>query len=216
AFNQFPDNDLISQRLATAYQRSNRINEAIQRYEQVIQNNPSNVFAYLNVVSLYRMVASETTDTALANQMYARAIETMNRLRAIQPENGLVYLNLASIYLAQNNNTEADNNARTAISKDPSLYQAYIIQAMVQQARGTTKYNEFIDLEKRAAAAVGRQATTLSRDRDAAKTAAATHFRSADELLKAARSRTSDPEVTKDINARLTRVAQLLSQATAY
>ncbi len=216
AFSQFPDNDIISQRLATAYQRSNRVDEAISKYELLITNNPSNVFAYLNVVSLYRIVAAEASDPQRASTMYQKAIDTMNQLRALQPENGLVYLNLASIYLAQNKNNDAETNATTAISKDPTLYQAYIIQAMVQIARGTEKYNQFVDLEKRAAAAVGRQATNLSRDRDAARTAATGHFRRADELLKTARSRTNDPEVVNDINSRITRVTQLLNQTTAY
>lgn len=216
AFAQYPDNDLISQRLATAYQRSNRIDEAIAKYELLISTNPSNVFAYLNVVSLYRIVASEATDPKVAADMYQKAINTMNNLQKIQPDNGLVYLNLASVYLAQNKNNEADTNATTAISKDPTLYQAYIIQAMVQQTRGTEKYNQFVDLEKRAAAAVGRQATNLGKDRDAARAAAANHFTRADELLKTARSRTLDNEVINDINARITRVAQLIRQASAY
>ncbi len=216
AFEQFPDNDIISTRLATAYQRSNRVNEAITKYELLIQNNPSNVLAYLNLVSLYRIVATSSADPATANTMYTQAIQIMNRLKAIQPENGLVYLNLASIYLAQNNNNEADNNAKLAASKDPGLYQALIIQAMVQQSRGTEKYNQFVDLEKRAAAAVGRTATNLGRERDAARAAAATHFRNADDLLKGARSRTTDPEVVKDLNERITRLAQLLAQATGY
>jgi len=216
AFSQSPDNDLISQRLATAYQRANRVDEAISKYEQLIANNPSNVFAYLNVVSLYRILAANATDPKIAADNYQKAINTMTNLMKIQPENGLVYLNLASIYLAQNKSSEAETNANTAISKDANLFQAYIIQAMVQQTRGTEKYNQFVDLEKRAAAAVGRQATNLGKERDAAKAASAGHFRKADELLRTARSRTNDPEVTKDINDRLARVAQLLNQATSY
>lgn len=216
AYDSFPENDLISRRLAVSYQRSGRMSEAIARYESLIRANPNNVQAYLNVVSLYRNQAGETTDQVMKNELNTKALDTMNQLIRIQPDNAMAYLNLASIYLAQNNHSEAEANANETIQRDPSLYQPYVILATVSQSKGTTEYNRFVDLEKRAADAVGRQATTLSRQRDAAKVAANGHFRRAIDYLNTARTLTGEPESLRDIQNRLTSLSNLVSQTSGY
>lgn len=216
AYNQYPDNDLIARRLAMAYQRSGRIDDAIARYEQAIAANPTSTQAYLNVVSLYRIKASEAGSAAVTAEMNQKAIDLMNRLKTADPNNALAYLNLASIYLGSNRNNEAETNANLAISKDPSLYLSYVILATIAQTRGTESYNRFVDLEQRASQAVGRQATNLRRDRDAAKTQANTQFRRALDQLQAARSRTTDAEVINDINGRITRVQALINSTSGY
>ncbi len=216
AYDNLPENDLLSRRLAVSYQRSGRMAEAIARYEGLIRTNPNNVNAYLNVVSLYRNQATEAADQAVKNEMNAKAIATMNQLIAIAPNNPMAYLNLASIYLAQSNNVEAEKNANATIQRDPSLYQPYMILATVSQSKGTLDYNRFADLEKRAAAAVGRQATTLSRERDAAKASANNHFRTAVTHLNTARTLSSEPEILRDIQTRLNSLSNLVSATTGY
>lgn len=216
AYDNLPENDLLSRRLAVSYQRSGRMAEAIARYEGLIRTNPNNVNAYLNVVSLYRNQATEAADQAVKNEMNAKAIATMNQLIAIAPNNPMAYLNLASIYLAQSNNVEAEKNANATIQRDPSLYQPYMILATVSQSKGTLEYNRFADLEKRAAAAVGRQATTLSRERDAAKASANNHFRTAVTHLNTARTLSSEPEILRDIQTRLNSLSNLVSATTGY
>jgi len=216
AFDKNPDNDLIGRRIAIAYQKTGQLNEAVAKYELVITNNPQNVQAYLNVVGLYRLMASEATDTKVANANYQKAIDTMNNLKKITPDNPLIYLNLASIYLAQNKNKEAEANAILTINKDPNLYQSYVILATVTQAQGVDKYNQFADLEKKAAKAVGKQATSLGKERDAAKQAANNLFRKTDEYLKTARANTTDQEALNDINNRISRVANLINQTSGY
>ncbi|MEF3694915.1 MAG: tetratricopeptide repeat protein [Candidatus Cloacimonadota bacterium] len=214
AANQYPDNDLISRRLALAYQRSGRIDDAITRYEAAIASNPQSVQAYLNVVSLYRIKASEDGSPAVTQEMNRKAIELMNRLKTAAPDNALAYLNLASIYLAQNDNTNAETNANTALTKDPTLYLPYVILSTISQTRGTEAYNRFADLEQRASRAVGRTATNLRRDRDAAKAQANTQFRRALDQLQSARSRTTDTEIINDLNTRISRVQTLISQTS--
>jgi tetratricopeptide (TPR) repeat protein len=216
AYDSFPENDLISRRLAVSYQRSGRMADAIARYEGLIRANPNNVNAYLNVVSLYRNQATEATDQATKDAMNAKAIETMNQLIRISPNNAMPYLNLASIYLAQGNNNAAETNANATIQRDPGLYQPYLILATVSQSKGTNEYNRFVDLERRAAAAVGRQATTLSRDRDAAKAAANNHFRTAVSHLTTARTLSSEPEILREIQGKLSSLSNLISQTAGY
>lgn len=216
SYDRYPENDLIARRLAVSYQRSGRMAEAIAKYEQNIRNNPNNVQAYLNLVSLYRNQASESTDTAEVAALNTKAINAMNELKKIDPDNALAYLNLASIYLSQSKNPEAETNANLAIQKDSSLYQPYIILATVSQAKGTAEYNKFVDLEKQAEKAVGSKANTLKKNRDAAKTSANGHFRKAAEQLTSARTRATEQEAITDINNRLNRVNTLISQTSGY
>jgi tetratricopeptide (TPR) repeat protein len=216
AYDSFPENDLISRRLALSYQRAGRMDQAISRYEGLIENNPSNIQAYLNVVSLYRSQATEATDPAVKTQNFNKAVDAMNRLIQIDPENPMAYLNLASIYLAQNNNTLAERNANETIQRDPSLYQPYVILGTISQSRGTNDYNRFADLERRASEAVGREATNLSRERDAARNSANAHFRSAVQQLTTARSLTTEPETLADINNRISVLNNLVTQTTGY
>ncbi len=216
AFDRFPENDLVSRRLAVAYQKSNRMDEAIAKYELLIKNNPQNQQAYLSVVGLYRIQASEATDPKVSAAMNQKAIDTMNALIKVQPDNALSYVNLATIYLTQSKFNEAETNSNLALQKDPTLYLPYIYLSTVSQNKGTMEYNRFAELEKQAAKAVGSKANTLKRDRDNARIAANNHFRRAAEQLNAAKSRTSEGEVINDINTRLARVNQLISQSSAY
>lgn len=216
AYDEFPENDIISKRLATAYQRSGRMEDAIARYEALIKSNPKDARAYLNVVSLYRQKAGETTNAEQANLFNGKAIATMNALKAVDANNPMSYLNLASIYLAQGKNAEAETNANLSIQKDPSLYLPYIILATVSQTKGTSEYNRFVDLEKRGEKAVGKEANRLKTEREAAKASANASFRKAVEQLNAARLRTSDTEALNDINARLGRLNTLVNQTAVY
>lgn len=216
AFNQFPDNDLIARRLAIAYQKAGRIDDAISKYETVMTNNPSNTQAYLNVVGLYRLKASEAQDPKVTAEMNTKAIAAMNKLKQVDPNNAVAYLNLASIYLTQNKPADAESNANLALSKDPNLYLPYVILATVSQTKGTEAYNRFVDLEQKAAKAVGSKANQLKKDRDAAKGQANSLFRKAQEQLQSARSRATDAEAINDINNRLSRISGLISQTSGY
>jgi tetratricopeptide (TPR) repeat protein len=216
AYDSFPENDLISRRLAVSYQRSGRMDQAIARYESLIESNPNNTQAYLNVVSLYRNQAQEATSQETKNAINAKAINAMRQLITVDKDNAIAYLNLASIYLAQSKYNEAETNANATIQRDPSLYQPYVILATVSQSRGTTEYNRFVELEKTAAKAVGKQATKLSKDRDAAKAAANAQFRNGVQQLATARTLTIEPESLADINSRMTVLNNLVSQTSGY
>ncbi|MDD2228817.1 MAG: tetratricopeptide repeat protein [Candidatus Cloacimonetes bacterium] len=215
AFDRYPENDLISRRLAVAYQKSNRMDEAIAKYELVIKNNPSNPQAYLSVVGLYRIQASEATDPKDAAAIYQKAIGTLNTLIKNQPDNALPYVNLASIYMTQSKFAEVETNSNLAIQRDPSLYLPYVYLGTVSQNKGTNDYNRFAELEKQAAKAVGKKANTLKKDRDNARLAAVANFRKAADYLNQAKSRATEGESINDINSRLARINQLISSASS-
>lgn len=216
AFDRFPENDLISRRLAVAYQKSGRLNDAVAKYEQLIKNNPNNAQPYLNVVGLYRIQASEATDPKIVAEANQKAIAMMQALIKVQPDNALAYMNLATIYLGQSKFPEVETNANLAVQKDPSLYLPYVYLSTVSQNKGTNDYNRFADLEQKAAKAVGKQANTLKKERDAARNSAVNNFRKAAEYLNSAKSRATEAEAITDINNRLSRVNSLISSASGY
>ena len=214
-FDKFPENELVSTRLATAYQKANRLDDAIAKYENTIKNNPQNTMAYLSAVNLYRLKASQTSDPATVADINKKAVDILNALITIQPDNAIAYMNMAAIYLSQNKYQEAELNANKALQKDPTLYLPYIYLATISQSKGTSDYNNFIDLEKQAAKAVGKKAKTLKTQRDNARNSAVNNFRKALEYLNNAKARTTDEHAIADINNRIARVNQLINQATA-
>jgi len=208
----FPDNELVSDRLAASYFKANRLSEAITRYENIIKNDPQNLQSYLAVAGLYRIQAGESRDSKVINEYNTKAINALNQAKKIDPENAMVYLNLGAIYLSQKKNNEAETNANTALAKNPSLYQPYVILASVSQSKGTDQYNRFADLEKQASTAVGKKANQLKKDRDAAKASALSFLRKSKEQLEAARARTSDASALADINSRISTINNMISQ----
>ncbi len=215
-FDRFPENELVSRRLAVAYQKTNRLGDAVAKYEQLIKNNPNNVQAYLSVTNLYRTQAADATDPKIVAEIQQKAINTMNELKKVQPDNALAYLNLATIYLSQSKFSEVESNATLASQKDPTLYLPFVYLGTVSQNKGTTEYNRFAELEQKAAKAVGKQANQLKKDRDNARSAANSHFRKAAEYLNAAKTRASEPETINDINNRLNAVNQLISRSSGF
>ncbi len=213
AFDRAPDNELISRRLATAYQQSGRMQDAIAKYEGLIRTSPNSTSAYLNLIGLYRNIAQDSSDPKVVADMNKKALDTINGLKAIAPENEYVYLNLASLYLSQSKFNDAETNANATISRNPTLYQAYLILAVVNQTRGTDAYNSYLDLDRQAAKAVGKKATDLRNQRDAAKANANSLFRKAEGFLRTALNYASENEIRTDINNRLANVARLISQS---
>jgi tetratricopeptide (TPR) repeat protein len=207
----YPDNELLSDRLAASYFKANRISEAITKYEARIKSDPDNLQAYLSVAGLYRTQA-EAADGKTANELNQKAINTLNQLKKKDPDNALVYLNLAAIYFSQKKNGDAETNANLAISKNSGLYQPYLILASINQGKGAEQYNRFGDLEQQAAKAVGKKADQLKKDRDAAKNSARNFFLKAKEQLEAARNRATDAAALRDINNRLSTINNLLSK----
>jgi tetratricopeptide (TPR) repeat protein len=201
AFDEAPDNEFLSARLATAYQKSGRTQDAITKYENLIKSDPTNANAYLNVVSLYRSIDQND-----------KAIAAINALKQVDPNNPYVYLNLAAIYLAQGKMNDAETNANLTIAKNASLYQPYVILSAVNQNRGTDAYNSYIDLDRQASKAVGKKATQLKNQRDAAKANAVSLLNKAMNNLQTARNYATDADALNDISARISRINQLLGQ----
>ncbi len=216
AFNEFPDNDLIARRLATSYQKAGRIDDAISKYETIMTNNPTNTSAYLNVVGLYRLKANDAGDSKVTAEMNQKAITAMTKLKGVDPTNAIADLNLASIYLSQNRNVDAEASANSALAKDPNLYLPYVILGTITQSKGTDSFNQFVDLEKQAAKAVGNKANQLKKQRDAAKANAAASFNRAKDQLNQALSRAQEAEARTDIQNRINRLNSLISQASGY
>jgi tetratricopeptide (TPR) repeat protein len=212
-----PESDVIARRLAFAYQKAGRIDEAISRYESSIQSNPTNIMAYLNLAGMFRTIAIDAADAknqARVNEYNQKTIDVLNRAKVIDPENAYIYLRFADVYMAMNRTTDAENNSVLANDKDSSLYQPYMLLSSISQKLGSDKYNQFIDLEKQAATKYGDTAKRLGNQRDAARASALTYFRRAKDQLEGANSRTGDGEILRDIELRMQALTQMIQQAS--
>jgi tetratricopeptide (TPR) repeat protein len=209
-----PTNDLIARRLAIAYQKSDQTAKAIKRYEDSIVNSPTIAANYLNLAGLFRAVASdaaEKNNQVLVTENNQKALDTLNKLQKIEPDNAIMYLRFADTYLAMNKINESEVSANASLSQDGTQYQPYIILATINQRRGTDKYNQFIDLDKAFQKAYGRNADRIAKERDAARIASNNYFKKAEEQLRAARIRTSEPVVISDIDSKLSTIMQLIN-----
>ncbi len=215
ATTSYPDDTVLAKKLAFAYQITGKIDEAIQKFEQVVAANPTNATAFFNLEGIYRAAAgdaAEKKNTDLEASYNKKALNTLNQLKIFAPESALLYLRYADVYFATNNMNEADNNATLSIQNDPSKYPAYLILAQVNQKRGSDKYNQFVDFETAAAKAIGKKADALIKQRDTAKIDAYRFFKLSEDQLNAAKTRTDDQAVIADINSRIAALQPLLAQ----
>ncbi len=201
-------------RLAFLLYDNNRFDEAIPYLEAIFDKYPENELVSTRLANAYQK-ANRTSDPAEVAAINKKAIDILNTLITNQPNNAIAYMNMAAIYLSQNKLQDAELYANKALQKDPTLYLPYIYLATISQSKGTNDYNNFIDLEKQAAKAVGKKASTLKTQRDNARNSAVNNFRKALEYLNNAKARTTDEHAITDINNRIARVNQLINQATA-
>lgn len=209
-----PDNQQVGKLLANAYQKTGRISESIAKYENLVAANPTNKLGYLKLAELYRAATQDASDSNKIDEYNKKAVETLNRLKAVDPNDVTLYVMLADVYLATNRPAEAETSANTAISKDSKLYQPYMILAAVNQRKGIDKYNQYIDIEKLFQKAFGPTANRLDKERKAAKLAANGFFHKAEGNLKDAKSKTDDPGNINEINTKMAAIIQYIGQTS--
>jgi tetratricopeptide (TPR) repeat protein len=211
----YPDDSVLAKKLAFSYQITGKMDEAVQKFEQVAVNNPTNVTAFFNLAGIYRAAAGDAADkknTVLETSYNKKALNTLNQLKIFAPESALLYLRFADVYFAMNNMNEAENNATLSIQNDPSKYSPYLILSQINQKHGSDKYNQFVDLEAAATKAIGKKADALIKQRDAAKIESYRFFKQSEDQLNAAKTRTDDKAIIADINSRIAGLQPLLIQ----
>ncbi len=209
----FPDDDEISRKLAISYQKTGKLQSAIDQYSGIIQNDPNNTKAYLNLAAAYRALATEKPSEAKVSNN--KALEALNKAKALDSENAKIYIRLADVYIALDNLTACESNCNIAIQKDAGAYESYMILGLIAQKRGFTKFSEYLDLAKLADGGTlyGAKADKVRADRDNAKQVAYTFFKKAEEYFNTAKSNAGDNiSAVNDLNAKIQTNLQYLNK----
>ena len=203
-----PDDEEIYRKLAITYQKTGRIHEAIEQYESVIASEPNNTKAYLNLAQAYR-TASQDASPAEKKQLNQKAVNTLNQLLEIDPENATVPLMMADIQISLGNYDDAQRTVQKAVELHPDRYEPYMLLFQIYQKRGYDKYNELIEVETayeegvRSGNLIGSARDDMIRSKETLRKDANQYFRQALEALNNAKSRTDKVGVINDINQQI-------------
>jgi tetratricopeptide (TPR) repeat protein len=195
----YPEDENIQKKLAKCYKETGKIGDAIEQYKSIIAEQPDNMKAYMNLANAYS-----------ATEQFQLALDTSIKLSEIIPDNPKVYILTANSYSSLKRYTEAETDAKKAISMDAELYQPYRILSEIYQAKGYIKYEKFLKLETDAKEAYGADADALVAKRDTAKKAANSLFTQAQNSLNAAKAKTENSSELKYIASRKETLKQLL------
>lgn len=199
--NLYPDEDELGRKLAVSYQKTGQLEKAIENYNGLIAKDANNSRAYLNLGAAYRALSFEK-EAAKYNKL---ALDTYFKAQKLLPENGKIDLSIADIYLNMNDLAKAEGYANSAIRKNASIYEPYMILGSISQKRGIAKHSEYVDLQKKtdSGALYGAQLDQTIKVRDAAKSTSNSLFKKTDEYYKIAKSKTSNPANISEINSKI-------------
>lgn len=132
---------------------NNKYNSALQHYDKAVQNEPDQVFYYINrgalqaemidfISSIESNVQVLTLDNAGAtrarvqdksymNYDYTSAIHDMNKAALLMPSFPYTYYNLGNLYCLSGDLPESINQYTKALDKYPSLAEAYYNRGLV-------------------------------------------------------------------------------------
>lgn len=125
------EHSVILQFKALCYQNNGQLLNAIPLYEALVQLNPDNAVARVNLAYLYQ----ETESNEKAVDAYKKALE-------YAPENTTAYNNLGYLYIKMNCPAEALENAQKALELDETLYFSEETAAMASALLGDRELSE--------------------------------------------------------------------------
>ncbi len=210
--NQNPDDEELGRKLAISYQKTNRLDKAIENYQRLIQQDPNNSKAYLNLASAYRAISLEKE----ADKYNKLALDTYLKVKTLLPDNPKINVSIADIYLSMNDLNKAEEAANASLKSNPDLFEAHVILGMIYQKRGIERFNAYIDLQKQTDSGnlYGKQLDQTIAKRDQTKASANTFFKKADEFFKLSKGKTDKAENIKDIDSKIQSNQQYINQTS--
>ncbi len=164
-----PEDELLAKNLGRAYRETGNLLKSIEHQEEVLKTEPNNYDLYYRLNKAYLSAADESTDDEQTKALYAKAVEILERLEALDSSNELLYITFAHTYNTINELKKAEASANKAIEMNASNVAPYMILAQIYFQKGTNEYNKFTDLELEFADAVGKKADDLKVQKDNAQ-----------------------------------------------
>lgn len=207
-----PDDEEFARKLALSYQKTNQLDKAIQRYQEIIAQDNNNLKAYMNLASAYRAIAQESSNEAKKyNQL---ALNAFLEAKRIDQENPRIEISISDVYLALNDYVNAEKYAKAADKKQDNLYEASQILGTIAQRKGIEKYNQYVELQTQTDSGklYGDELDSTISKRDKTKIDAHTFFTQADELFKQSLQKTDSDKIKNEIQKRIQTNQQYIDQ----
>lgn len=133
-----PRSDVIGERLAEMYAKSQRIRDAVLEAQEILKRDPDSVAARRLLGRIYVRTLGETDPQRGQPETLGLAIEQYKEIVRLDPEDAEAYLWLARLYGMQNRHDEAEKILRSLLAVQPGHTQGlqFLAQLLLDAGRG--------------------------------------------------------------------------------
>ena len=148
-WSSIPAHQVIIERLAETYAKSQRTPEAIAEAQQAIKADPDNPGPHRLLARIYVRNLSEVNAGSAQRDTIDKAIEQLKEILRLDPKDGQSALWLARLYRFENEHDKAEDTLKTILSRDPQNEGA--LEQMSQLLMDEGRAPEAIELLTKAA-----------------------------------------------------------------
>jgi tetratricopeptide (TPR) repeat protein len=120
AYDLDPSSDVIGERLAEMYAKTQRIREAVLEAQEVLKRDPNRIAARRLLARIYLRTLGEMGGETRQRETAARAIEQFREILRIDPADTEAALWLSRLYRVQNEHDQAAAVLRAALARQPA------------------------------------------------------------------------------------------------
>lgn len=133
-----PRSDVIGERLAEMYAKSQRIRDAVLEAQEILKRDPNSVGARRLLGRIYVRTLGEADPQRGQPETLGLAIEQYKEIVRLDPEDAEAYLWLARLYGMQNRHEEAEKTLRSLLTVQPGHTQGlqFLGQLLLDAGRG--------------------------------------------------------------------------------
>jgi tetratricopeptide (TPR) repeat protein len=120
AYELDPNSPVIAEYLAEMYYEARRISDAVLEAQNIIQKDPANLPARRLLVRVYLRTLGDLTSSSAQQQTATRAVEQLEQIRRLDPNDAQSALWLARIYRMRGEISKAETVLRDLLSRNPN------------------------------------------------------------------------------------------------
>jgi tetratricopeptide (TPR) repeat protein len=124
-----PSSPEIADHLAETYDEAHRVDEAISEAQGLLQKDPDNLPARRLLVQIYLRALRETNSDSGQQIIATRAVEQLEQIRRLDPNDTNSELELAELYGRLGNSQKAEDTLQDLLQKNPGDQAATELQA---------------------------------------------------------------------------------------
>ncbi|MEA1972211.1 MAG: tetratricopeptide repeat protein [Candidatus Cloacimonadota bacterium] len=213
---EWPDDEDVAKKLSISYLKAGKLEDAIEKYKELLKSNPDEIKNYLNIANAYRILATEKNSQGKkteANTFNKKAIINLKKLLDIDSKNTTAILRISDAYIAINDLSKAEQFANQVIVINDKNIDSYKLLTKIYQTRGYAKYNEYVDFQKKSSKAIGKEANELIEKRDSAKNESNRLFELTKKYINKSISISDNSSEKKSLKKQLNDINKLLEES---